>query len=69
MSRLNAKAEGTTRAEPDIVWELVADANRYPEWGPWNDGGYRPPAAGPSRARGGRSPLGVRGRPSSSKPA
>ena len=49
MSRLSVNAEGTTRADPEIVWSLVADANTYAQWGPWNDGGYRPPVAGPSR--------------------
>jgi uncharacterized protein YndB with AHSA1/START domain len=49
MSRLHVRAEGTTSADPETVWSLVADANSYPQWGPWNDGGYRPPGAGPSR--------------------
>lgn len=49
MSQLRVEAEGTTRADPEIVWSLVADANTYSRWGPWNDGGYRPPTAGPSR--------------------
>jgi uncharacterized protein YndB with AHSA1/START domain len=49
MSRLRVEAEGTTRADAAIVWSLVADANTYSRWGPWNDGGYRPPSAGPSR--------------------
>lgn len=49
MSQLSVQAEGTTRAGPEIVWSLVADANTYSQWGPWNDGGYRPPSAGPSR--------------------
>jgi uncharacterized protein YndB with AHSA1/START domain len=31
------------------VWSIVADANGYSQWGPWQDGGYRPPAAGPSQ--------------------
>jgi uncharacterized protein YndB with AHSA1/START domain len=31
------------------VWALVSDANTYPRWGPWNDGGYDPAAEGPSR--------------------
>ncbi len=48
MSKLAVVAEGTTRADPAAVWSLVADANTYPVWGPWNDGGYRPAAAGPS---------------------
>jgi uncharacterized protein YndB with AHSA1/START domain len=49
MSQLSAEAEGTTRAGAETVWSLVADANTYAGWGPWNDGGYRPPSAGPSR--------------------
>jgi len=49
MRKLRVEAEGTTRAGPEIVWSLVADANRYAQWGPWDDGGYRPPSAGPSR--------------------
>lgn len=49
MSRLRVEAEGTTSADPQTVWSLVADANTYPQWGPWNAGGYQPPEAGPSR--------------------
>jgi uncharacterized protein YndB with AHSA1/START domain len=49
MSQLRVEAEGTTDADPEVVWSLVADANSYPSWGPWNDGGYRPPSPGPSR--------------------
>jgi uncharacterized protein YndB with AHSA1/START domain len=49
VSQFSVEAEGATRAGPETVWSLVADANTYPGWGPWNDGGYRPPAAGPSR--------------------
>ncbi len=49
MSELHVEAEGTTFAEVDTVWALVADANTYAQWGPWNDGGYDPPAKGPSR--------------------
>ena len=49
MSRLHVGAEGVTSAGPEVVWSLVADANTYPSWGPWNDGGYRPPSPGPSR--------------------
>jgi uncharacterized protein YndB with AHSA1/START domain len=50
MSQLQVAAEGTTSADPATVWSLVADANTYPQWGPWSDGGYRPPSPGPSRA-------------------
>jgi len=49
MGQLQVAAEGTTRAGAQIVWSLVSDANTYPKWGPWNDGGYRPPSIGPSR--------------------
>ena len=48
MKQLQVEAEGTTKAAPDVVWSLVADANSYPQWGPWRAGGYRPAAAGPS---------------------
>ncbi len=48
MRQLSVEAEGTTRAGPEVVWSLVANANTYPQWGPWNDGGYRPPSTGPS---------------------
>lgn len=49
MRQLQVEAEGTTSASPGAVWALVADANSYPHWGPWSEGGYRPSAAGPSR--------------------
>ena len=49
MSRVQVEAAGTTRADPDVVWALVADANSYCQWGPWEDGGYRPSSPGPSR--------------------
>jgi uncharacterized protein YndB with AHSA1/START domain len=49
MSQLRIEAEGITSADPEAVWSLVADANGYPSWGPWNDGGYQPAAEGPSR--------------------
>ena len=49
MSQLSVEAEGTTRAGPEVVWSLVANADTFPQWGPWNDGGYRPPSAGPSK--------------------
>jgi uncharacterized protein YndB with AHSA1/START domain len=50
MGELHVEAEGTTLAEVGTVWALVADANTYAQWGPWSDGGYDPPAKGPSRA-------------------
>jgi polyketide cyclase/dehydrase/lipid transport protein len=50
MGELHVEAEGKTLAEVGTVWALVADANTYAHWGPWNDGGYDPPAKGPSGA-------------------
>jgi uncharacterized protein YndB with AHSA1/START domain len=49
MSQLRVEAQGATAAGPEAVWMLIADANAYPRWGPWTEGGYRPPAEGPSR--------------------
>jgi hypothetical protein len=48
MRRLRVEAEGVTRADPGVVWSLVADANSYSSWGPWHDSGYQPAAPGPS---------------------
>jgi uncharacterized protein YndB with AHSA1/START domain len=41
VSQLQVAAEQTTRARPEDVWELISDATRYPEWGPWSAAGYR----------------------------
>jgi uncharacterized protein YndB with AHSA1/START domain len=49
MKRLSVSAEVTTSASPSVVWQLVADANQYPKWGPWNAGGYTPDGPGPSK--------------------
>ena len=49
MRQLSVEANGVTDAQPEVVWSLVADANSYSSWGPWNDGGYEPAADGPSR--------------------
>ena len=40
MAQLHVEAEGVTRAAPQAVWELAANADRYPQWGPWSAGGY-----------------------------
>lgn len=40
---LQVEAEGTAKANPDAVWALLEDANRYPSWGPWDAGGYERP--------------------------
>jgi uncharacterized protein YndB with AHSA1/START domain len=39
--RLQVAAESVISAAPEAVWELVADATRYPQWGPWSAAGYR----------------------------
>jgi len=39
--RLRAAAESVISAAPQAVWALVADATRYPQWGPWSAAGYR----------------------------
>jgi uncharacterized protein YndB with AHSA1/START domain len=39
--RLQVAAESVTSAAADDVWALVADATRYPQWGPWSAAGYR----------------------------
>jgi uncharacterized protein YndB with AHSA1/START domain len=41
MTQLQVAAEGTALAPPAVVWALVSDPSRYPEWGPWSAGGYR----------------------------
>jgi uncharacterized protein YndB with AHSA1/START domain len=46
MTQLHVEADGTTRATPEAVWALIADAGSYPRWGPWDDGGYRSPGNG-----------------------
>jgi uncharacterized protein YndB with AHSA1/START domain len=40
-ARLRVAAESVTSAAPEAVWALVADATRYPQWGPWSAAGYR----------------------------
>jgi uncharacterized protein YndB with AHSA1/START domain len=39
--RLQVVAESVTSAAPQTVWALVADATRYPQWGPWSAAGYQ----------------------------
>ena len=39
--RLQVGAESVINAAPEAVWALVADATRYPQWGPWSAAGYR----------------------------
>jgi uncharacterized protein YndB with AHSA1/START domain len=40
-NRLRVAAESVAGAAPEAVWALVADATRYPQWGPWSAAGYR----------------------------
>jgi len=40
-ARLQVAAESVASAAADDVWALVADATRYPQWGPWSAAGYR----------------------------
>src|SRR5260221_1829204 len=39
MARLHVEAQGVVRAAAEVVWELVADADSYHDWGPWSSGG------------------------------
>ncbi len=39
--RVQVGAESVTGAAPEAVWALVADATRYPQWGPWSAAGYQ----------------------------
>ena len=43
MAELHVEAEGVAQAAPQVVWELVADADRYRQWGPWSASGYHSP--------------------------
>lgn len=43
MGQLHVAAEQTARARPGAVWELISDATRYPQWGPWSAAGYQRP--------------------------
>jgi uncharacterized protein YndB with AHSA1/START domain len=40
MTQLRVEAEGVAQAPPEVVWELVANADSYSEWGPWSASGY-----------------------------
>jgi Polyketide cyclase / dehydrase and lipid transport len=46
--RLRVEGTATAIAPVDAVWALVADANRYATWGPWDQTGYEPTGIGPS---------------------
>jgi len=45
MTQLHVEAEGVAQAAPEVVWELVANADSYQEWGPWSASGYQGPAS------------------------
>ena len=40
MAQLRVEAEGVAQAPPEVVWELVANADSYSQWGPWTASGY-----------------------------
>jgi uncharacterized protein YndB with AHSA1/START domain len=40
VDQLSVEAEGVSQAAPETVWALVADAERYSQWGPWRASGY-----------------------------
>ena len=52
MSQLHVEAEQTARARPETVWELISDATRYPQWGPWSAAGYQRPGDNSPRGPG-----------------
>ena len=45
MEQLHVRAEATTRATPEALWTLLADATSYAQWGPWNASGWERPNA------------------------
>ncbi len=40
MAQLSVEAEAVSQASPEAVWSLVANADRYCQWGPWRASGY-----------------------------
>ena len=42
-ARLHVEADGVASAEPEVVWDLVADASSYSQWGAWDASGYHDP--------------------------
>jgi hypothetical protein len=49
MTQLHVEAEGVAQtAAPDVVWDLVANASSYCEWGPWSASGYQSPGGQPA---------------------
>jgi uncharacterized protein YndB with AHSA1/START domain len=42
-ARLHVEAGGVASAAPEVVWDLVADASSYSQWGAWSASGYSDP--------------------------
>jgi uncharacterized protein YndB with AHSA1/START domain len=40
VDQLSVEAEAVSQAAPEAVWLLVADVDRYSQWGPWRASGY-----------------------------
>ena len=40
MAQLRVEAEGVAQVAPEVVWELVSNADSYSQWGPWSASGY-----------------------------
>jgi uncharacterized protein YndB with AHSA1/START domain len=46
--RSTIAARAHASADPQAVWALLEDANRYSDWGPWSESGYvQQPVAAP----------------------
>ena len=45
MAQLHVEAEGEAQTAPEAVRQLVANADSYQQWGPWNASGYQGRAA------------------------
>ena len=52
MNQLHVEADRTARAESGMVWGLISDAMRYPEWGPWSAASYQRPGDASPRGAG-----------------
>lgn len=52
MALLHVEAEGTARASAEAVWSLIADADSYSRWGPWDASGYQAGGTGAPTAAG-----------------
>jgi uncharacterized protein YndB with AHSA1/START domain len=52
MNKLHVEAEHTAQAAAEIVWALVSDATKYPQWGPWRKAEYRSPGVASPHGQG-----------------